>query len=678
MPNEIRLTPEERKTLGSEFNQWVDSVEDKRRRLLHEGWIKALNNYEGKEPVKTLPWPGASNVFVPMTPTDVDDLGARHYNAATSNPDAYLITPNRGGDLLPDVSYEKYGRWWQNISRWIENEQVHYNKLIEEVIWTYMIYGDAWVYLPWEVEEVVYKGLGEIEPTTLWDKPMPKVLHPKDVYINWWEKDAQTARKVGFRWNLDLPMIEQLERQGHYPAKEAVKLKELLVGQEEARQKKNKLRNLGLGKGTYYNEHGGNYYNPDEFERALKQNVGIEEESVPHALRMVKMFCRADLDGDGIPEEVVFDVERETGRVPYAKYANLEHRKRPLVHFYYNKRPNCIHNRGVPELLFNMQKLVNQTMRNIMDNNTVQNTKMFAAKKGGPIEENARVYPSRIFFVDNPKEDLVPLELGSGRTNTSISDVGMLMEWAQKLTGVTDPKLGKSTGSRTPATTTLALLEQGSSRDEHTLSVHRESSKEMWEQILMLYYQNGDVNALAKVAAFEDGDEDRFLAAYASIEPKDLLDKIALSANVSSSVLNRQVQRQEALVLYSQVDAAYQRIMMLANMVGGAIQDPAMRELLLLMAKGIQRLTGRVLDTFEIKDQDELNPSSIVKLLEGVTSVEVEAEGGGGEPTGGLSDPAQAAAGLASNAAPGGIAEAAPPGRPTPGLPRVPGPAPGS
>ena len=182
----------------------------------------------------------------------------------------------------------------------------------------------------------------------------------------------------------------------------------------------------------------------------------------------------------------------------------------------------------------------------------------------------------------------------------------------------------------------------------HHFTIRIEKKKEkgfiLIKSIKICSHISPDAETLAKVAAFKDGDEESFIAAYAAVEPKDLLDKVVLSANVSSSVLNRQVQRQEALVLYAQVDAAYTRIMNLANLVGGAIQDPAMKQLLLLMAKGIQRLTGKVLDTFEIKDQDELNPDSLVELLEGVTSVEVEAEGGGGAEAG-RSDPAQAASG---------------------------------
>jgi hypothetical protein len=479
---------------------------------------------------------------------------------------------------------------------------------------------------------------------------------------------------VGFRFDLDLLGLEEFHTKGLYGDKEYEKLRALLAGQEDKRKEEHKLR--ALGGGSYYKEYGGSYYSPDELDRALKNKVGIEEDTAPNALRMIKVFARADLDNDGVAEEVVFDVERETGIVPYARYANLLHKERPLVQFYYNKRPSCIYNRGIPEILANIQKLVNLGMRDVMDNNKVQNTKMFLAKKTSGIGEGERVYPSRIFFVNDIEADFKPIDLGTGRPTTSISDIGMLIEWSQRLTGVMDPKLGKPAGSRTPATTTLALLEQGSTRDEHTLSVMRNSMRQMWRQILMLYFQNGDETKLASVAAFEEGQEDQFILAFAALKAEDMAG-LVIDPEVSSSTLNKAIQRQEAMALYAQVDAAYQRVLALANMIGGAIQDPALRTLLLLYAKGTQRLTGRVLDTFNVKNQEELNPD-INKLLEAVSSVEVTSDGAAEGGENGLSNPAQAAAGLANTGVGGQPEPVAPPGRPEPGIQRVPGPTPGS
>jgi hypothetical protein len=644
---EIRLDKKEREQLGSEFISWIDSVEDERRRLLHETWIRALENYEGKEPPKQLPWFGASNVVIPITQTHSDAISARLHSAATSHSPVLSVLPGGQGFVGSaeafEVTVEEFAKWWQNIADWIEKRQLDYNGLSEDIILTYVISGDAFVYLPWETEEVMDMRFdadkGKIKPTprTLWDQPMPKVIHPKDFYVNWWEKDIQAAKRVGFRWDLDLPMIELLNARGIYSDDIAQELKNLLVVQLDNAAKKKKLQ--GLNAGNYYQRLGNRYYNPDELERAMKGKMGIQEEAAPNALKMVKVFARADLDGDGIPEEVVFDVEKETGIVPYSRYANLDHKKRPLVQFSYNRRPGMIYSRGVPELLFNIQKILNTTMRDVMDNNKVQNTKMFVARKGSPIEKKAKVYPSRIFFVDNVETDFKAIDLGTGKPVTSVQDIAMMQQWGERLTGISDFNLGQEKRSRTPVGTTMALLEEGNKRIDHTITVMRKSFLQMWEQILALYFQNGDPETLAKVAAINEGDEDKFIAAFSAVEFDDFQDFITIRPEISSDTLNRNTQLQKSLALFGQVDAFYERITALANAIGGSLQDPVMSQLFIMMAQGYHRVMADVLDAFEKKDQETMNPD-FSKIIQGVTSVPVTGETGGDQ---GASSPAQEA-----------------------------------
>jgi hypothetical protein len=674
---EIRLDDDEREKLGNDFKTWAESVEDARRRRMHEVWVRALHNYEGKEPVKQFPWPMASNAVLPKTRIDVDAIAARIYNASTANDPAHLILPGARGNVIEDVSVELWARWWQNISQWIEQTKLDYKDLQRELAWTLTLYGDAFLYLPWEKAETTDVELnldtGKVDRTrrTLWDGIRPQVFHPKDVYVNVWEKDVQSARRVGLRWDLDLPGIEERAAQGIYGEKQADELKELLQGQED-REKSKKLKALI---GPYYREYGGNYYNPDEFDKALRGKEGVEEESQPHALRMLKVFSRADLDGDGVPEELVFDVERETGSVPYARYANLMHRERPIVQYSYMKRPQSIYGVGVPELLFNIQKILNTTMRDVLDNNKIRNTKIFLAKKGGPIEENAKVYPSRMLFVNDVTTDFAAVDLGSGSLNTSVQDIGMLTDWGDKLTGISDPELGRERKSRTPATTTMALLEQSAKRMDSVIDLKKNSDKKSHRQVLMMSFQNGDVDELARVAAIEEGEEEKFKLAFAAVSPEDMRKHLHIDAKVSSAALNKSVMQQKVLVVFQQVDQYYQRMQQLAQLMAGGQLDPSFQGLIEAMANGYHRLMSQFLDTSDMKDQEkDVNPD-LTELIKGVTTVEVN-----GEETGNAerSNPAQQAAGLATAGAGNEFAAQAPVSKPQPGLGRPPGPTPGS
>lgn len=666
---EVRLSAEERKKLGTIFKTWAESVQDDRRKLMQETWTRALVNYEGKAEEKSFPWPMASNAVIPITAVHVDSLEARHFSAATAHDPVNLIEPNAQGEIIPGVDVAKFAQWWQNISKWIEKEELQFKSLMEEVVLTFVTYGDAWVHIPWETEKVMdvtvgLKGKVEKAERVLWDRPNPKVYHPKDIFVNSWERDKESARRIGFRFDLDLQELELREKQGLYDKDVVKELRQRLSGQQEELKTLEKK----LNSPSYFKEYEGRFYQRDDLAKKMREKVGLGG-GTPNALNMLRIFMREDLDGDGVPEELVFDVEKESGLVPYARYANHEHRLRPLVQFFYAKRAGSIYNRGVPEMLFNIQKILTTTMRDILDNNKVQNTKMFLARKGSPVEEDMKVYPSRLIFVDNIETDFKAVDLGTGRPVTSISDVTFMMTWGERLTGITDSNLGIERRSRTPATSQLALLEEGSQRRDRSIDLMRTAMRELWWQIIMLYFQNGDAAKLAEVAATEEADRALFLKAHASVDADLFRSKIVVRPEVSSNSLNRSVQRQEKLALFALVQDYYGKIVQLANAIGGAQDDPVMKELFLTFAKGGRRVFRSVLDTFDEKNQDELNPD-FAKMLKEVTSVEVVI-GGPGE-TSRRSNPANAAADLVANQA-GFVGPEAAPGRPAPGLTRIPG-----
>ena len=680
---EIRLDDEERQRIGADFKNWIEGVERARQTRNVEVWQKAFDNYEQKAQIKQFPWPGASNARIPITPSHSNTLAARIYNAATAQEPGVIIQPGRQGNIIEKgmfdeaVSFEWWAQRWGKIAEWVEKEEIAVDEMLDELILTFVIYGDAFIYLPWEEEKVMDVEMGangklKKEERTLIDRPVPKVLHPKDVIIAHFEKNVQVARRVGVQWLLDVAKIDEFEAQKLYSSEMADKLREKLASRNKDREESKKVR--GAYVGTYYKEWGGSYLSQDEFQRQMDQRIGLDPDEQPNALTMVRVFARNDLDGDGVPEEVIYDVEKETGLVPYARYNNILHRKRPLIHFYFEKRPGSIWNRGVPEMLSNIQKILDTSVRDLLDNNKVRNTKVFVGRKGGPLEANTRLYPGRLFLLNNPREDLQALDLGSGTINTTVNDIAMMQQWGERLTGVTDFNLGQERRSRTPATTTLALLEETNKRIDKTIRVFRKGMKEFWFQTLQLYLQNGDPEILAKVSAREEGDEEKFIAAFAESNVDDFRRQVEIQPEISSAALNLSILRQEKLALYQQVTSTQDRLIALANGIGGAAADPAMKQLFVIFAKATHRAMNNVLDTFNIRDRKEFNPD-IVKLLENVTSVPLEAEDGANETR--RSNPAQAAAGLVANQ-PQQLGSQAAPGESVPGSQRIPGPTPGS
>lgn len=674
---DIRLDDEDLTELQAGFRLWIEQVEDVRRDRMHSIWEKAAKNYDGKAGVMTLPWRGASNAVLNITQSHTDSIQARLFAAGATQDPTYIIKPSTGEPVTgPDgveiVDATKYALWWQEISKHIEQYEVNHGEALEEATWISALYGDAWIYVSWEKDEVVDVTLdaeGNIvkTPRTIKDQPKLTVLHPERVYLAPWDDDPQEARTVAFDFPLDEHDLNLRDKRKVYRPGRVAALRKLLNG--EPLEDGQGIRQA-MDRGGYLKEWGRGGDNKSELRALLDEQAGIDPSTDQRALTMLKVFQRVDIDGDGIPEEIQFEVEKSSGTVAMGRYANLLHRKRPLVHLYFNRRPGSPYNRGVPEMLFNAQKILNNLIRDLLNNNKVKNTKLFLAKQGSSIKKQSEIFPSRLLMVGDPDKDFKVLDLGSSGGVTGLQEISLVQMWAERLTGVSDANLGLEKKSRTPVGTTQALIEEGSKRLDRVIDRQREAQRDMWGQVLSLYRQNADPRKLAQWAGIEDGDLDQFLAAWSAVPAERLEEYLHIKPQVSSSVFNRAAQKQEILTVMGQVQNYYMQLINLANLVGGAVQsgDPNFPEMVKKMAKGGHRLMQKFLALHDEKEQDELNPDDLITLLEGVTSVPTGTPGT--EPAG--SDPAEAArSASASGADPGENGEAV--GRPTAGIPRVPG-----
>ena len=661
---EVRFkSKEEREKLGRDFLAWINQVEDDRRQMVLDTYIKVQENLDGRSEIKSIPWRGASNAFAPLTGTYADALQSRLFDAATTHDPTNLVLPRGAGEIIPGVDFEKWADWWQRISRWAERDDYDFKNVMELVTLVATHFGDSWVYLPWEEQsvadvEILRNGKPKLTPRTLYAKPMPKVLHPKDVFIRWDAVDHQLERLVGFQFDLDLPTLEEWAAKGIYDEEVAEDIRTKLKGAgTEDRSKTSQFAHLGIPIEA-----------PDEFDANAKRRMKLSEESGNRAVKMVKMFSRVDMDGDGVPEEVVYDVVKSTGQVAYARYANYSHRERPLIHYWFKKRPGAIYNIGVGEMMLNPQDIVNTSLRDHFDNNKVQNSSITLVRKNSGIKKGTRAYPWATLWVNDPSADVKLLDMGKNAPSKGLEAIPILEKWAQFIVGLSDFQLGQEPKSRTPATTSMASLEQAGIRPKRIIEVMRVAMRRQHRQILMLYFQNGKAEELAKVAAVEPEDQALFIQAMGEVTADDMDRSLSIDPDVASDALNRGARRQEAMALDAQNDTFWQRINNMMNLIAGALADPIAKAIFLAQAKSYIRFHKRILDTFEERDQREILPEALAALLEGVTSVPAEGGGPAG-PSG--SSPAEAAQGLVTAEGPA-AGPVAPEGRPVAGQQRVP------
>jgi len=637
------------KDLGKQYQHILQEVDADREKLLGKTWSRALRNYEGKAPVMVFPWPGASNAVFNQTSAYSNDITARLYNAGSAHDPRFLVAANGPLGGLPP---EEVSDILQDVSRYIEKKVVKYEDILEEAIPTFVIFGDTWLFPTWETDQ--YKVV-EYNPDTGEQQddvrtrsfPSVRVLHPKDFYVPCYVQTEDEASWCGYSFDLDEQKLRNLISRGLYTKKAGEKLLESL-GTDNSKE---------AAKETYYREYQGQYAsNGDEYDRLVKSLVGVNVERSANALDMVHVYASMDVDGDGIPEEVNFHVHRETGTIPYIDYSKVYTKRRPFFHVYFQKRVGSLYNKGVAELLFDTQKVLNTLVRDLLDNNKVQNTKMFLARKGANFDRSLRAYPGRVLFVENLESDFKPIDMGTGKPlSGTIEMISLAQQWGERSVGVTESNLGREGKSRTPLGTTLSLMQEGAKRVDRIIERMRGSLQDLHYHILSLYFDHGDPKELAKAAGVN---AEKLLRIWGELTPAKLRDQIGLTVDISSSAWNRSFQRQELLALYAQIEAFDKRMVELASAIGQFGNDPIMRQLFLSMGESGANLMRRIVDTYDdIHDPEAILPDYAAALKEVTNAgiIPAAAQGPGG--------PAEAAQGVAQNA-PAGFAPAVSPGRP--------------
>ncbi len=552
------LSKEDLKFLANEYVREIQTVESGRQELVdnYELWVE---NYEGdtEPPESEKPWEGASDGHIPKTATDTDVTFARFMNAIFGQFPKFMIRPLSG-------HWTEFARQTQRFSEWLEDSEIPLYKTMQQALLIAIKFGSSVVYIPWENKPVKHMRLDDNdtfveEELDESNKPVLRVIHSKDFLLPLHSTDIQTAPWVAYKYKLRRATLKLWKKRDFFRKDAAQFLLDMFNIPTDQKQE-----HLAIPEVTQ---------NFDRTQEARDRVAGIVQTKAQDALDMVHVWARLDIDGDGLEEDVNYHLHPASGTISRIAYNHYRHRKRPFVDFHFFPRDGIWYSIGIPEMLRNVQKNINVTFRQIQDNNTVKNTQTFKAKEGGSITPNEPFHPARIFFV-REMDQLEPMRMGDGAINTSIQDLETMMDQGNRRTGVSDPSQGIGGNDRTPATTTLALLQESSRRIDLIIGQTRESLGELWMQVLELYAQ------FKPVVEFEILEDEKFsLLAWDSMSDEDFRKRIMVKPTASTTALNKAVARTEMSGLNEQMIAHNQSVVGLIDSFLQA-QDPVLKEYL--------------------------------------------------------------------------------------------------
>lgn len=388
---------------------------------------------------KSSPWPNSSNVVYPILSTSAIQFAARAYPAMVSGRDVVkgvVYGDDKGQEVMhPETGKVMKGRDGRPLMFGAGEKRKLADRIAEHMSWQLLEEMSEW---DEETDKLLHilPIVGCCFRKTFFDaefrRPSSVLITADNLVINYWAKSMETAPRITEEFRL-------------YPGE----LQERIMA------------------GVFL-EH--------EFGPA-PNNDG--DEDAPH--EMLEQHRLLDLDGDGYAEPYIVTVHKATQKVVRiaSRYdeegievsaSSRKIAKVCPVHYYtkYDFLPNPrggIYGIGFGQLLRPLNDSVNTAINQLFDAGTLQNTGGGFIGRGLSMQTGAvRRKLGEWTVVNAPgskiRESIVPLQ-HQGPSDTVFKLLGFLTEAAKELGSNTEALSGNQRGSNVPATTTLALIEQG-------------------------------------------------------------------------------------------------------------------------------------------------------------------------------------------------------------------------
>lgn len=636
-PPPILATSEENKT---KFMQWLDEW------LLdlisqRDESIKRWSEYEKayraeSEPYKRVPFEGACNDVIPATAMAVDPIYARLETGIFKQSPVFRLKALKSSFVNVTHALENWIDFYQKNRLKLRNvcsprflECTKLGTMVLKTVYDHQVH-QVKTYDQDNDWKVVKKSVTRFKGPRVFGVPVNDFLFPAQY------QNVQ-----------DCPIVAERLRMSYWDLKTA--------------ERQKKLANVDALKGQEVKDY-------TQLETTRQELAGrVDNRSDHDDLILYEVWCRYDIDGDGEAEPIVALYHLETRTILQLRYNWYFHQRYPYTVIPYSTANDSLLGIGIAEMVLPFQRALTKWHQMATDNAYLANIRMFIAKKDSGIENAPRLYTGRVFSVDDPRSDFVPFAVGDIYPSTLVERQN-LFGLVEKRTGVSDYLTGRESpiiGSRATATSTIALIQEGTRRVEQVLENIRVGLSEVIENCLYIWVQYG-LDGLDEIAFGDDKMLEDLRTFFSQIGADNINGALAVDLSATDATTNKQAQQQMQLQIIQVMMGFYEKLLKAgAEALQAAQTAPQFTEMISDVMVAARKLFRDLLHNYDIRNPDEYLPE-LERYLNG-------SMGGAGESQQGD------LAGIASLLGGLGVGGGVPAGKRIPAGPPVPTPAtPGS
>lgn len=389
---------------------WRDQVNE---------WLKLATQYMEQ---KNWPWPGASNIKYPLVSTAAMQFSARAYPTLVPS-DKKVVKPVVLGKDPDGAKLKKANKVATFMSWQVMYDMPGWDEEMDRLLMMVAMMGTMF-------KKTFY------DPHT--EKIISKVVDSRDVTINYFADCLENAARISQNVYLYEREVEERIRSGVFIDAD-----------------------LGPPSSAPFDD----------------SDVNSDDDTLPYFL--VEQETWLDIKDEGIPLPVTVTFEKMTGKIlsiyPRFRPEDVKERDGKIInivgHSVYTKYgfiPNpesAIYDIGFGHLIGPLNESVNTLVNQLVDAGTLANMQAGFIGKGlrlqkGDIALRPGEWKSVNSVGDDIRKQLVPIP-AKEPSSTLFNLLGTLVTSGKELASVAEIFVGKMPGQNTPATTTMATIEQG-------------------------------------------------------------------------------------------------------------------------------------------------------------------------------------------------------------------------
>lgn len=643
----LKITDKQRDALKTYITEQLDYLIEANQSRIEKIALQELAYRALSEEPKTTPFVGACNDVVPVIAMAVDPVHARLDTGIFKVGQVFHIKTLRRSWLDYSKALEKYLEYYQK-------HKVQFRRVAAPRLLELTKHGTA-----------VFKTIFEHE------------RYKVQTYNDQWEVIESEVTRFRGPQTVGVPLQDFLFPPGYENVEDCPMVAERIFmswGALQIAQASGKITNIDVLKGQEYTE--------KDLVREVQEHTSehVDHDRLPDKFELYEIWFRYDLNGDGLPETLVATWHHPTQELLQLRYNWYFHQQYPYTVIPYSITNGSLDGIGIAEMSLVFQNASTKWHQMATDNAYLANIRMFIARKGSSIEDPPVLYSGRTFFVEDPSRDFVPFQ-AANIYNSTLQERQNVLGLAEKRTGVSDYLVGRESpivGSRATATSTLALIQEGTRRVEEVLENIRQGFSDIAMKWIHLWMQYG-TDDLEDII-FDTETSDNLKRFFTEANRLNIYGALSIDLSATDAANNKSVQQQLQLAIIQVMMNYLTQVMELGQLAITSQQQgmQSMSDLATDVADAAKNMFKELLETYDVP-----NPEEYLITLENYLNDPTQSNAGAGIG-GGEGDPALAAGGVPQFAGMAdllnslnGSAGPRPVGPPTPGVPSGPPPRPG-